>query len=40
MGIHETADMASGWSVQDHKIACLEFYKKRYGRPFDFYAVY
>ena len=40
MGIHETTDMASGWSVEDHKTACLEFYKKRYGRPFDFYAVY
>ncbi len=40
MGIHETTNMASGWSVEDHKTACLEFYKKRYGRPFDFYAVY
>ena len=40
MGIHETTDMASGWSVDDHKTACLEFYKKRYGRPFDFFAVY
>ena len=40
MGIHETTDMASGWSVEDHKTAYLEFYKKRYGRLFDFYAVY
>jgi hypothetical protein len=41
MGIHETpTDMASGWSVEDHKTACLEFYKKRYGLAFDIYAVY
>ncbi len=40
MGIYETTDLASGWSVEDHKTACLEFYKKRYGHPFDFYAVY
>jgi hypothetical protein len=40
MEIQETTDMASGWSVEDHKTACLEFFKKRYGRPFDCYAVY
>jgi hypothetical protein len=40
MGIHETTDMASGWDVEDHKTASLEFYKKRHGRLFDFYAVY
>ena len=40
MGIHETTDMASGWSMEDHKTACLELYKNRHGRPFDFFAVY
>lgn len=40
MGIHETTDMASGWSTEDHKTACLELYKNRHGHRFDFYAVY
>ena len=31
---------ASGWSMEDHKTACLELYKNRHGRPFDFYAGY
>jgi hypothetical protein len=34
MGITETTDMlASGWSMNDHKMACLELYKQRYGTP-------
>lgn len=40
MGITETTDMASGWSMDDHKTACLEIYKQRYGSAFDFYACY
>ena len=40
MGIEETTDMASGWNAEDHKVACLEFFKKRYGRSFDFYTCY
>ena len=29
MGITETTDMASGWSmVDDHKVVCLEVYKQ------------
>ena len=40
MGIEETTDMASGWSPDDHKTACLEAYKQRYGHPFDFYSAY
>ena len=40
MGIEETTDMASGWSSDDHKTACLETFKLRYGHPFDFYSVY
>jgi hypothetical protein len=27
MGITKTTDIASGWSMDDHKIACLEIYK-------------
>jgi hypothetical protein len=26
MGITETMDMASGWRMGDHKMACLEIY--------------
>ena len=40
IGITETTDMASGWSMDDHKTACLETYKQRYGNVFDFYACY
>jgi hypothetical protein len=40
MGIEETTDMGSGWSPDDHKAACLETFKQRYGHPFDFYSVY
>ncbi|KAI2497103.1 hypothetical protein MHU86_17420 [Fragilaria crotonensis] len=40
MGITETTDMASGWSMDDHKTACLEIYKQRYGNAFDFYNCY
>ena len=40
MGIEETTDMGSGWSPDDHKAACLETFKLRYGQPFDFYSVY
>ncbi len=40
MGITETTDMASGWSMDDHKMACLEIYKQRYGNAFDFYSCY
>ncbi len=40
MGITETSDMASGWSMDDHKMACLEIYKQRYGNAFDFYGCY
>ncbi|KAI2495200.1 hypothetical protein MHU86_19339 [Fragilaria crotonensis] len=40
MGITETTEMASGWSLDDHKIACLELYKQRYGNVFDFYPCY
>lgn len=40
MGITETTEMASGWSLDDHKLACLELYKQRYGSAFDFYACY
>ena len=40
MGITETTDMASGWSMDDHKTACLETYKQRYGNAFDFYLCY
>ncbi|KAI2505336.1 hypothetical protein MHU86_9136 [Fragilaria crotonensis] len=40
MGIVETTKMCSGWNADDHKAACLEFYKQRYGHPFDFYTSY
>ena len=40
MGITETTIMASGWSMDDHKTACLETYKQRYGNAFDFYSCY
>lgn len=40
MGITETTDMASGWSMDDHKTACLETCKQRYGNAFDFYLCY
>jgi hypothetical protein len=40
MGITETTDMASGWSMDDHKMACLEIYKQRHGNAFDFYGCY
>jgi hypothetical protein len=40
MGIHETTEMASGWTEDMHTTACLKFYKKRYGRPLEFYAVF
>ena len=40
MGVEEMTDMGSGWSPDDHKAACLETFKQRYGHPFDFYSVY
>ena len=40
MGITETTNMASGWSMDDHKTACLETYKQRNGNAFDFYSCY
>ena len=40
MGIEETTDMASGWNPDDHRTACLETFKQRYGRPFDFLSAY
>ena len=40
IGITETTDMASGWSMDDHKTACLEMYKQQYGNVFDFFACY
>jgi hypothetical protein len=40
MGIDETTDMGSGWSPDDHKTACLESFKQRYGHSFDFFSVY
>jgi hypothetical protein len=40
MGITETTDMASGWSMDNHKTACLETSKQRYGNAFDFYSCY
>ena len=40
MGIVETTKMCSGWNADDHKAACLELYKQRYGHLFDFYASY
>ena len=40
MGVVETTKMCSGWNVDDHKAACLELYKQRYGHPFDFYTSY
>jgi hypothetical protein len=38
MGITETTDTASGWSMDNHKTACLETYKQWYGNAFDFYS--
>ena len=32
--------MASGWNAEDHKVARLEFFKKRHCRSFDFYTCY
>lgn len=40
MGVCETTQMCSGWNEDDHKTACLELFKQRYGHKFDFYAVY
>jgi hypothetical protein len=40
MGITETTSMASGWSMDDYKTACLETYKQTYGNAFDFYSCY
>ncbi|KAI2490999.1 hypothetical protein MHU86_23567 [Fragilaria crotonensis] len=40
MGVVETTQMSSGWNADDHKAACLELFKQRYGHPFDFYTVY
>ena len=40
MGIEETTDMASGWNPDDHRTACLETFKQRYGHPFDFLSAY
>jgi hypothetical protein len=37
MVITESTIMASGWSMDDHKTACLETYKQRYGNAFDLY---
>lgn len=40
MGIEDTTNLASGWNLDDHKAACLEAFKQRYGHPFDFYSAY
>ena len=40
MDITETTTMVSGWTMGDHKTACLETYKQRYGSAFDFYSCY
>jgi hypothetical protein len=40
MGIHETTDMASGWTEENHKSACMEAFKQRYGRVFDYFVQY
>ncbi len=40
MGITETTEMTSGWSMDDHKMAGFELYKQRYGNVFDFYTCY
>ena len=41
IGITETTDMASaGWNMDDHRVACLETYKQRYGSTFDFFSCY
>jgi hypothetical protein len=32
--------MSSGWSLEDHKRACLGLFKNRYGRAFDFFPCY
>ena len=40
MGITETTEMSSGWSMDDHKTACLGLFKERYGRAFDFFPCY
>ncbi len=37
MAITETTEMASGWSIDDHKTACMGLFKDRYGRAFDFF---
>lgn len=37
MGITETTEMSSGWSMDDHKTACLELFIDRYGRAYDFF---
>ncbi len=38
--IEETTNMGSGWSPGNHKAACLETFKPRYGHTFDVYLVY
>ncbi|KAI2509350.1 hypothetical protein MHU86_5103 [Fragilaria crotonensis] len=40
MAITETTEMASGWSIDDHKTVCLGLFKDRYGRAFDFFSCY
>jgi hypothetical protein len=40
IGIEETTAMETGWSLEDHKIACLESFKQRYGHAFDFFPQY
>jgi hypothetical protein len=41
MGITETTEMSSGWSMDDHKTVCLGLFKdSRYGRAFDFFPCY
>lgn len=40
MGITETMEMSSGWSMDNHKTACLGLFKDRYCRAFDFFPCY
>jgi hypothetical protein len=40
MGVQEMTAMETGWSLEDHKTACLELFKQRYGHAFDFFPQY
>jgi hypothetical protein len=40
MGVEETTDVGTGRNLEDHKKACLELFKLRYGHAFDFYPHY